>query len=140
MNTSCKSRINGELASRIEDLRQLWTAYQNGEEDIKDLGNIFEYGLCFDYVAPHTFKNQARGYFRYQLSYGGPSDEFRFYAEGESYKWNVDRVEYVFLDWFDGSKRVLSGNNRNLLEEIFQSLFVERGSADAEFTKAIDNM
>uniref|UniRef100_A0A6H1ZAV7 Uncharacterized protein n=1 Tax=viral metagenome TaxID=1070528 RepID=A0A6H1ZAV7_9ZZZZ len=144
---TCKERINGELASRIDDLRQLWEAYSNqntptSTEDGNIIGgdmdgaHIYEYGLCFDYVAPGTFKKQQRGYFRYQLSWGGPSDEFRFYAEGNGYRWHVDRIEYWFLDWWDGAKRTLSGARFNLLEEIFQFLFAETGAAQAEFEKA----
>ena len=35
-----------------------------------------------------------REYYRIQFSWGGPSDELRIYH---------DRVEYWFLDWFDGA-------------------------------------
>ncbi len=51
-----------------------------------------EYGIAFDYV--ELDKDTERDYFRYQLSYGGPSDEIRFYDNGA--------IEYVFLDWFCG--------------------------------------
>jgi hypothetical protein len=51
-----------------------------------------EYGLSFDYV--ELDKDTERDYFRYQLSYGGPSDEIRFYDNGA--------IEYVYLDWFCG--------------------------------------
>jgi len=66
--------------SRIRTIRRLWKAYQYGQEDT-DEGNIYEYGLSFDYVGPGTFNGQRRGYWRYQLSWGGPSDEFRFYCD-----------------------------------------------------------
>jgi hypothetical protein len=131
---TCKQRINSHLKGRIEDLTALWHDYQNGIEDNPEIGNIYEYGLSFDYVAS---ENHKRGYFRYQISWGGPSDEFRFYAQGKDYKWKTDRIEYVFMDWFDGSKRTLSGNNLKLLEEIFQ-WFVEVGSCQVEFDKAME--
>jgi len=133
---TCKQRINSHLKGRIEDLTDLWKDYQNGIEDNPEIGNIYEYGLSFDYVEA---ENRKRGYFRYQLSWGGPSDEFRFYAEGKDYKWNVDRIEYVFMDWFDGSKRTLSGDKFKLLEKIFLNLFVEVGSCQAVFDKAIED-
>lgn len=146
-NATCKERINGELAGRIDDLRQLWAAYAHpntptATEDGNiiggdmDGGHIYEFGLYFDYVAPGTFRKQQRGYFRWQLSTGGPGDEFRIYAEGSGYRWHVDRIEYVFMDWWDSAKRTLSGARFDLLEEIFQALFVEDGSAQAEFEKA----
>lgn len=37
-----------------------------------------EYALCFDYVASGTFSDQEEAYFRYQISWGGPSEELRF--------------------------------------------------------------
>lgn len=59
------------------------------------IGDFYEYGLAFDFVEAGTFgKEQNRGYYRFQLSWGGPSDEFRFYHNGS--------IEYVYLDWFKG--------------------------------------
>ena len=76
-----------------------------------------EYGLSFDYVAPDTFKDQEQGYFRYQISWGGPSEEFRFYVGAEL---NPYKIEFWFLDWFDGASRRLYGNDFDLLYDIFQ--------------------
>ena len=61
---------------------------------IDDLPEFFNYGLCFDFVEVGTFNDQNEGYYRYQLSWGGPSEEIRFYHDG--------RIEFVFLDWFVG--------------------------------------
>lgn len=131
-NKSCKERVTGKLKDRIEDLTKLWEAYQKGEEDVEDLGNIFEYGLSFDYVPKGTFKDQRKGYFRYQLSWGGPSDEFRFYCD-ETF--TPYRIEYWFLDWFDGANKVLTGKNLDLLTDIFD-WFKEGGTVEAEYKKA----
>jgi len=59
-----------------------------------------EYGLCFDYVSAGTFKNQDRGFWRYQISYGGPSEEIRFYADRDGL---MTGAEFWYLDWFDGA-------------------------------------
>jgi hypothetical protein len=120
MNTTqkCEDRIDAELRDRINDLRRLWSAYVKGESDA-ELGNFNEYGLCFDYVAPNTFTDQKEGYFRYQLSWGGPQDEFRFYTNPD---FSVCKIEYWFLDWFDGAKRELQGQDFELLKEIFHDL------------------
>ena len=132
---TCQERVTGELRDRIEDLRKLWDAYCEGEEEVEDLGNIFEYGLCFDYVERDaSVKGQDEPYFRYQLSYGGPSDEFRFFTGPD---FEVNRIEYWFLDWFDGANIVLSGKDEALLEEIWQ-WFKECGSVQAEYDKAQD--
>ena len=129
---TCEQRVTGELAGRIEDLQELWRAYCEGEEEVEDLGNLCDYGLCFDYVAPGTFEDQDEGYFRYQLSWGGPSDEFRFFVGPDFQPY---RVEYWFLDWFDGAYKRLTRNNLDLLLEIFD-WFKESGAVQAKFDEA----
>lgn len=116
----CKEVVRDHFKSRMDDLRQLWDAYCRGDEEcVEGLGRFEDYGLCFDYVAPGTFNDQRRGYFRYQLSWGGPSDEFRFYLDETR---RPTRIEYWYLDWFDGAKTtVRSGKNWDLLIEIFAS-------------------
>ena len=50
--------------------------WRESQEDLKDP----EYeALGFDYVAPHTWDDQPEGYWRWQFSWGGPSDELRGY-------------------------------------------------------------
>ena len=107
-------------------------------EDIPDLGNLYEYGLGFDYVAPDTFHDQPEGYFRYQLSWGGPSDEFRIYAQHlDSWKFSVYKIEYWFLDWFDGAHVTLASHDYMFLKELFNSFFVDSGSAEHVFIEAM---
>ncbi len=119
---TCKDRVKSHLKNRISDLRLLFKAWQNGNEetvsdkDGNEIGTFNEYGLSFDYVAPKTFNDQKRGYFRYQLSWGGPSDEFRFYCDEN---FNVTRIEYWFLDWFDGAKIILNNGDKTLMLEIW---------------------
>ena len=129
---TCKERVASHLRGRIQDLRKLWKLEQAGnEEGDPELGTFNEYGLSFDYVAPDTFEHQRRGFFRYQLSTGGPGDEFRFYAtEG----FGLDRIEYWFLDWFDGARIRLKGRDLELMTEIWE-MFREAGSVAAEYQK-----
>lgn len=130
-NQPCKLRLAGRLKSRIADIDRLWTAYRSGDED-EEQGCLAEYDLCFDYVAPGTFTDQREAYFRYQLSWGGPSDEFRFFVNPDL---SCHRIEYWFLDWFDGARRVLSGHNQQLLSELWE-WFVECGSPQAALKQA----
>ena len=133
---SCKERWAEEKDGRIGDLRKLWALYQEGDEDgDEDLGTFEEYGLSFDYVAAGTFTDQPRGYFRYQLSTGGPQDEFRF--ETEDPRNPEPEIAYWYLDWWDGYGRSLVGQDRALLLEIWE-WFREVGSAQAEWDKAED--
>lgn len=134
---TCKDRVSEEMESTLDDLRKLWEAYCDNDEDrySDDLGNMYEYGLCFDYVAAGTFTDQKTGYFRYQISYGGPSSEFRFYTDPE---FDVDRIEFWFLDWFDGASEDLTGKDYLLLEEIFESFFKDSGTVEKVYNEAIE--
>ncbi len=135
---TCKERVTPHLKSRLHELDLIFKAYQNGEEDTikeadgNELPPFFEYGLCFDYVTPGTFNHQRRGYFRYQLSTGGPGDEFRFYTDE---RLAPVRIEYWFLDWFDGAHIILHGKDLTLLTEIWE-FFKEIGSVQIELDKA----
>ena len=71
--------------------------WQERQEDLKD--PEFE-GLGFDYVEPHTFTDQTEGFWRWQFSWGGPSDELRAYVNEHR---EIHRLEYWYLDWFDGA-------------------------------------
>ena len=68
------------------------------EDRLKELHTVE--GLCFDYVEPETFTDQKEGYWRWQLSWGGPGDEFRIYVNPDK---SVHRIEYWYLDWYDGA-------------------------------------
>jgi len=84
-----------------KDEEQKWSwLNDNPECDQYDgYDNFFDYcnqaGLCFDRVEAGTFKDQRAAYWRWQLSYGGPSEEFRLYDNND--------LEYWYLDWFDGA-------------------------------------
>ena len=67
--------------------------------------DLFDYvnnnALSWDYVEAGTFEDQKEGYYRLQLSWGGPSDEFRIYTT--QYADEIDVIEYHYMDWFDGA-------------------------------------
>ena len=105
-NDTCAGRVEDSLESKLETLRALWELYQEDPEAYheEEETRLDEYALSFDYVAPNTFNDQPEGYFRYQISYGGPSEEFRIYANKDApHSWTIYRIEYWFLDWFDGA-------------------------------------
>lgn len=117
---NCKKLVRGAYNSRMADIRKLWELYRSDmDASDPDLGNWNEYGLSWDYVAPGTFDGQRRGYFRYQISYGGPSDEFRFFVDE---RLQITRVEYWHMDWFDGAKVNVTGRNLELWNEIWSDL------------------
>ena len=135
-NLTCKERVRSHYQSRIADLTKLWKLYQDGnDESDDDLGTFNEYGLAFDYVAKGTFGDQKRGYWRYQISWGGPSDEFRFYADE---RLDLTKIEYWFLDWFDGAKVNVTGKALALMTEIWE-FFKECGAIEKTMKDAIES-
>ena len=84
MNERCKDVVEERWKGRQKDLRN----------------NEFE-PLGFDYVEPGAWPEQLEGYYRWQFSWGGPSDELRAYVNLDK---SIHRLEYWFLDWGDGAK------------------------------------
>ncbi|MBU2177428.1 MAG: hypothetical protein KJ556_20240 [Gammaproteobacteria bacterium] len=117
---TCAQRWKDHYDSRIEEIRTLWNLYKEDSEAYDDdLGNWIEYGLWFDYVSPGTFTDQDQGYFRYQISWGGPSEEFRFYVNPDL---SCYKIEFWFLDWYDGEGESIYGDDKNLMMEIYEGL------------------
>lgn len=136
--TGCRAKVRRAMRNRLRDLRKLWNMYKRDPEAYDDdVGNFSEYGLCFDYVAPGTFGNR-QGYFRYQLSTGGPGDEFDFYANFNDYnrKFDVYKIKYRYLDWYDSADVTLKGEDEELMMEIFE-FFDEIEQTHAEYKKAM---
>ena len=139
----CIDLVANHCNQRLNDLRKLWAAFQVGDDGVDDLGNLYDYGLDFGYVTPWTFGDQPNGYFRYQISCGGPSDEFRIYADKiTDYQFNVTKIEYWYMDWFDGARKLLTGSKLRFMKELFESFFVESGSANTVYVAAtqVDNL
>lgn len=131
---TCQEQVAVHYESRVDDIRQLWEAYQAGDEEVEDLGTFHEYALSFDYVAAGTFGDQKQGYFRYQISCGGPQEEFRFYTDAEL---NCHTIKFWFLDWFDGAFKHVTNADEPLMMEIWE-FFKDIGSVEAELAKATE--
>lgn len=132
---TCEELVDAELKDTLDVLKKLWSLYCEGDEEgDEDYGTLPEYGLSFDYVEPGTFNGQKEGYFRYQLSWGGPSDEFRFFTNPD---FSVHRIEYWYLDWYDGAHRVLKDAGLELMNEIFD-WFREGSTVEFEYNKAME--
>ena len=110
----CSEKVENAFKSRIKDIKALFEAKDNY---VEDLGYLNEYGLCIDFVEAGTFRNQRASYWRYQLSYGGPSEEFRIYGNGD--------VEFWYLDWFDGAPTKVTGDEAYIIKEIVSWNFPE---------------
>jgi hypothetical protein len=103
----CKDKVNEAFESRMKDIR---TLYHAEDQTTEELGSLNEYGLCLDKVEAGTFKGQRENYIRYQLSWGGPSEEFRLYENGD--------IEFWYLDWFDGACVEVTGEDADIIKDI----------------------
>ena len=127
---TCKERVAGELADRLNDIKTANLFYSSLENikrkaknktmpenffkivkdlDLRSYENMTEflnsYSLSFDFIdGVKAEQENSVNYWRWQLSWGGPSDEFRIF-------WNLEKgiykIEYWFLDWYDGAKITL---------------------------------
>ena len=107
MTEKCINVVEKHFNNIMQDLKTLWNAKDN---KTKALGNLNEYALCLDFVESGTFNDQKKAYIRYQISWGGPSEEFRIFEDGS--------VEFWFLDWFDGAKADLNSEDCDLIKQI----------------------
>lgn len=95
------------------------------------------YALCFDYVAPGTFRDQDEGYWRYQISWGGPSDEIRFYGVVDDRdRGHLYKAEYWFLDWGDGAFRHVA--HEPCVKWLWQDL-CDSGAARYQYNAAMED-
>lgn len=95
----CIDLVKERFEDRLTTIKQAVQDLFDGKEPDEE-GGLFDLGLCFDFVPAHTFDDQEEHYFRWQLSWGGPSDEFRIYTDNHN---NIKRIEYWYMDWFDGA-------------------------------------
>ena len=97
-------KANELLSSRLEDFN-LW---MDNSEAITlangcEIGSINDLGLDIETVFSDDDDHDSElQYIRFLLSWGGPSDEIRFYPNG--------KIEYVYLDWFCGAGFDLTDN------------------------------
>jgi len=82
------------------DLDALIDDYWDGLTD-ECYNRFAEYGLEFSPV--EAVRGEGAGYWRFLMSWGGPSDELRIYPCG--------RIAYVFQDWGDSADRIVTGDD-----------------------------
>ena len=146
---TCSERVSDALYSRLDDLEtaqeyfETIEAYEEPSKELKEKAEALglesiedfyqflgEYGLCwFDWVEPNTSYNEGEGYYRWQLSYGGPSEEFRIYIKecdssyfcnGRRYSMNsIKKIEFWFLDWYDGACKITKNEVLTHIVEMF---------------------
>ena len=105
-----------EQEQTYKDAQQFFEDYENATEgeqialkviDKHNGNHFYEYEVLFDYVNQTALcwdyveaEGKTAGYYRLQLSWGGPSDEFRIYTYMDK---TIQVIEYWYMDWFDGA-------------------------------------
>lgn len=130
----CSEIVEEKYQDRLEQFENAKSFFDKDEEKRWDWKNdnpecdqydgyddFFDYvnqsGLCFDRVEAGTFKDQRAAYWRWQLSWGGPSQEFRLFDNGD--------LEFWHLDWFDGACV-------DVQDEIFENIMANFKELSAE--------
>ena len=130
MSLTCKEQINDQFADREADFANAYYYFSQADNcteggkigldcffpDLKNYESFFDYinqyGLSWDYVEADD--PTQSGYYRFQLSWGGPSDEFRIYINKDydgkmpiyhdnGFNFDTMKVFYHYADWFDGA-------------------------------------
>ena len=118
-NLKCADLVEGkylETEADYKKARKFFEEYQDATEGQrialevidKNRGDYFhEYEDLYDYVNQTALswdyvdsEGREAGYYRLQLSWGGPSDEFRIYVNQDK---EIDIIEYWYMDWFDSA-------------------------------------
>ena len=60
----------------------------------------------------------------------------RDYSWEEEHTFKLSKIEYWFLDWYDGASKKLTGKSFELMEEIY-NFFDECESTKSEYNKAM---
>jgi len=106
----CEKRIDEALQDRIERFKKALDEF-NKTGKIKEDDVVYESFL--EWLSENCLAVSKDPHYRaikLELSYGGPQDYFLFFDDGT--------IEYYFLDWFDGAKRELIGEDYEVMDGV----------------------
>ena len=142
---TCDERVDEHLAGRLADLRSLFYLIDLADDEptAGDLGTdtdgreVYEWWTRDKHATVDDLREQAQERLdelplgadmpdwdgppcvRVQLSTGGPGDEFLLYLNSTG---QVYSVEYRYLDWWDSASRIVTGDDRELIERAWGEL------------------
>ena len=96
---TCDDRIKDQLAGRLADMRE-WLDDYAADTDV-DYDELDSDGLS-PYTGPLDVERKS--VYRILLSTGGPGDWLDVWLDSDG---DIDRVDYVFQDWYDGARVTL---------------------------------
>tara|TARA_R100000005_G_C4955941_1_gene174476 strand:- start:82 stop:483 length:402 start_codon:yes stop_codon:yes gene_type:complete len=113
-STAQTEKIKDETIKHYQATHRDLFRFINNLDNEEIAQEFSEYGLSINVVKPLTFEDQEEAFVRYQISWGGPSEEFRKFE---------DRIEYCYLDWFVGySLDVSEDETINQVFDYFESI------------------
>ena len=117
-NKRCSELIEDKLNERIADFKQALKSYEEKGKVVTEDG--YEYEDVIDWIVDYSLGVYDDNYYRakrLELSWGGPQDYFLYFPK-------LDRIEYHYLDWYDGASLVLDEDGKafKIMKEIFELL------------------
>lgn len=107
---TCEERIDEELSHELERIRVALVTDEDSEDE-----------SAFDYLEG-VLEITRQSTLKVVLSTGGPADGFHLTFDGDS---RLTKAEYFFQNWWDGATRVLTDNQRGIVEQMFSFLAEE---------------
>tara|TARA_R100000664_G_C2735283_1_gene124861 strand:- start:40 stop:420 length:381 start_codon:yes stop_codon:yes gene_type:complete len=115
---TCKDLVNESYDLLLDEWNKVIDKKFIDDENESLFDYVNQSKLSFEFVKADTFTDQKVGYYRLQLSYGGPSTEFRIYTDKDL---NIHHVEYWYLDWFDGASiKIYSSTVLEILNQFLE--------------------
>lgn len=94
----CEDRIEAELKSREDYLAGLYAIEDSGDDVTGDRDEARES------ISEMAYGISTMKVTRVIWSGGGPADFIEIFHDGAG----IDRIEYVYQDWFDGARRPIT--------------------------------
>lgn len=133
---TCSERISAMFARTMSDLRKI---------DLGDIEALMAHALSFDYIRAGENGN-PKPCFRWQLSWGGPQDEFlfpfnrhviyvgKYTPDDDGLRWNpsaTTQCQYWLRDWGDSAHVNLSDGHLRILKEVINTYGYHNYAIDA---------
>jgi hypothetical protein len=147
----CEQRIDDELEGRMEQFRQAMNdAGILYKHTCPGCGHEWtssdEWDMCPTMAEECDYTNDVEGeetddevetmdslsesvlaiskeiVYKIEFSYGGPQDYFMVFVDPDDNQ--INKIEYHFLDWFDGATRILRGEDFDTAEQVFLNWIV----------------
>ena len=138
-DASCEDRIHRAFSNTMRDLSEM---------DLCDIEQLTNYALSFDYVRRGEIGNPVPC-FRWQMSWGGPQDEFLFpfhrqvlfvghwTSDDDGLRYNpngTQKCQYWFRDWGDSAHVNLCKDHLDILRKVINT-YGYHGYVIEEFKK-----